>query len=260
MSQPNSAYTPIKLNCKHTHTTVKFWQARIAAAMSLMHLPSLFRQQPRSAVSTPVSGPLPVSVPSSQTVRSRRPRRPRSDTYAGLLLILFSIIVLVYYHPPSPCTSTFLFPTTTTSTSSSSSLPSPALSSALHVHVRASAVAYGNAAAITNSSSSKWWIGHFIPPSHPLRHNTHVETKWAVHPQRRSRPGGFVKNNIATSMAVLVSGKHRILFQHPRASVTLSNPGDYVIWGPNVLHSWIVLVNHTTVLTIRWPSIPNDRN
>lgn len=239
------------------------------------HLPSF--PAPRS-MSSPVAVAVavPVAVPApAQTVPSTLPRRPsrRSDTYPRLLLILFFVIVLAYYHPPFSCTSTFLFPTTTTITSTSMSPPSlpshnsPALTGPVHIHVHASAVAYGNAAdasspprSPTTTNNTNWWIGHFISPSDILRHNTHVETKWAVHPQGRSRPSGFVKNNMATSMAVLVSGAHRIVFQHPPASVTLTNPGDYVIWGPNVLHSWTALLNHTTVLTIRWPSIPNDRN
>jgi hypothetical protein len=37
-------------------------------------------------------------------------------------------------------------------------------------------------------------------------------------------------------------------------TVTLSKPGDYVMWGPDVDHKWHV-AKDGVLLTIRWPSV-----
>jgi quercetin dioxygenase-like cupin family protein len=40
--------------------------------------------------------------------------------------------------------------------------------------------------------------------------------------------------------------------------VPLTRPGDYVVWGPGVDHSWRA-EQDAVVLTVRWPSVPGFR-
>jgi quercetin dioxygenase-like cupin family protein len=37
--------------------------------------------------------------------------------------------------------------------------------------------------------------------------------------------------------------------------VVLTRPGDYVLWGPGVDHSWLA-EQESVVVTVRWPSLP----
>lgn len=114
-------------------------------------------------------------------------------------------------------------------------------------------VSTGNAH-LDGKKSKGWWVGHFANKS-PLHHSESVETKWAVH-HKDATNGAFVVNKHATSMALLISGRHRIEFG--RTSVVLETPGDYVIWGPGVPHSWTALTS-TTILSVRWPSLADDQ-
>lgn len=101
-----------------------------------------------------------------------------------------------------------------------------------------------------------WWVGHFIDsPASSLRKSRAVETKWSIH-KAGDKHGVFSTNSIATSMAVLISGRHRLEF--PDAYVVLKHPGDYVIWSAGIPHSWTAL-SHSTILCIRWPSIRDDQ-
>lgn len=136
-------------------------------------------------------------------------------------------------------------------------------------------VTYGNAWA-DGRASAGWWVGHFVlgDVSHmkarsetgmgmrtkmrgaQLRQTNVVETKWASH-GKGARRARFASNAAATSMAILVTGRHRIEFA--RAFVILERPGDYVIWGPGVPHSWTAL-DASTLITVRWPSRPGDQH
>lgn len=114
-------------------------------------------------------------------------------------------------------------------------------------------VAYGSAPD-DGEGHRGWWIGHFIAAG-TMRHTSAVETKWAVHSAGKKHDG-FSTNKIATSMAILISGKHRLEFE--RSYVVLENAGDYVIWGAGVAHSWTALED-STVLCVRWPSVLDDQ-
>lgn len=88
-----------------------------------------------------------------------------------------------------------------------------------------------------------------------MRHSSAVETKWAWHTGGK-RHDGFATNKVGTSMAVLISGRHRLEFE--RSYVVLEKVGDYVIWGAGVAHSWSALED-STILSIRWPSLSGDQ-
>lgn len=168
--------------------------------------------------------------------------RARTEAYAGLLLLLFAVTVLAFNRCSAPQSSSSLL------------LSRPSRPTATHSSIPG--VVFGNAAT-DGQPSAGWWIGHFAPHS-SLRHVHDVETKWAVHRAGKRHDGGkFALNSLATSMAVLVSGRHRVDFANGM-SVTLATPGDYVVWGPGVAHSWQAL-HDSTILCIRWPSLPNDQ-
>jgi hypothetical protein len=39
---------------------------------------------------------------------------------------------------------------------------------------------------------------------------------------------------------------------HNAYTVTLDRPNDFVIWGPGLKHSWRVVKDSTTIVTVRW--------
>ena len=65
-------------------------------------------------------------------------------------------------------------------------------------------------------------------------------------------------NQTATTLSLLVSGRFRLDFPSHGQSVTLLRPGDYAVWSPGVSHRWRVLED-AVVITIRWPSRPEDQ-
>lgn len=99
-----------------------------------------------------------------------------------------------------------------------------------------------------------WLIGHFVSTTGGLRHSDDIEIKWGVHP-RGAGDDRWTVNRLATSISILVSGVDRITLPH--RAFTLSNPGDYLIWGPGMPHRWQA-VEDSVVITVRWPSIPDD--
>ncbi|MGX6606756.1 signal peptidase I [Micromonosporaceae bacterium Da 78-11] len=96
-----------------------------------------------------------------------------------------------------------------------------------------------------------WLLGHFKAPDDP-RHSTDVEIKWGRHPQgdRRAR---WVRGEHRTALLRLISGCFHV--EVPGRSVVLDKPGDYVLWGHGVDHSWYAELE-SVVLTVRWPSVP----
>ena len=122
--------------------------------------------------------------------------------------------------------------------------------------LRSSAVAeeiyVGNAT--TNAAARGWLLGHFMPPGDPRR-SDEVEIKWGVHPVGESR-AEWVRGEERTAVAVLISGRFRLRF--PERDALLAEPGDYVIWGKGVDHSWVA-EEESVVLIVRWPSVPGYR-
>jgi quercetin dioxygenase-like cupin family protein len=50
-----------------------------------------------------------------------------------------------------------------------------------------------------------------------------------------------------------VKGRFRI--ELSVGSFVLAEPGDYALWGPGIDHWWVA-EEESTVITVRWPSIP----
>jgi hypothetical protein len=113
---------------------------------------------------------------------------------------------------------------------------------------------FGNAKA-DQVGGTGWFIGQFVPTELGLRRQTDVELKWGIHPdgEKRSRPWA---SQHSTTISVLVEGSLKLTFDVDGAQreVTLRTKGDYVAFGPGVVHSWEA-VGDTIVLSVRFPSV-----
>lgn len=113
---------------------------------------------------------------------------------------------------------------------------------------------YTGGAPVDGASNAGWLLGHFQPSDDP-RHSDEVEIKWGVHPAGERR-AEWVRGEARKTVAVLVSGRFRLLF--PERDALLAEPGDYVVWGKGVDHSWVA-ERDSVVLIVRWPSVPGYR-
>ncbi|MBO4208261.1 signal peptidase I [Micromonospora echinofusca] len=114
---------------------------------------------------------------------------------------------------------------------------------------------YVGNADVDGATNAGWLLGHFMPADADVRHSTDVEVKWGVHPAGDRRVQ-WVRGEQRTALLVLVSGRFRV--ELPDRTVRLTSPGDYVVWGRGVDHSWYA-ETETVVLTVRWPSVPGYR-
>jgi hypothetical protein len=116
---------------------------------------------------------------------------------------------------------------------------------------------FGNAQA-DQMRNSGWFVGQFVPPELGLRRQTDVELKWGIHPDGDKRPRPWANQN-GTTISVLIEGSLRVTFHidGTQQEVTLKTRGDYVVFGPDVIHSWEAM-GDTTVLSVRFPSVEVD--
>lgn len=118
---------------------------------------------------------------------------------------------------------------------------------------------FGNAA-VDQLRNTGWFVGQFVPAELGLRHQTDVELKWGLHKdgEKRSRP---LANGNATTISVLIrGGALRVTFDAggtPQV-VTLRKEGDYVVFGPDVVHFWEA-DGEPIVLSVRFPSVEVER-
>jgi hypothetical protein len=113
---------------------------------------------------------------------------------------------------------------------------------------------FGNAKA-DQAGGSGWFVGQFVPAELGLRHQTDVELKWGIHPDGEKRPQPWANRN-STTISVLVEGSLKVTFHVNGAQreVMLRTKGDYVAFGPEVVHSWEA-IGDTIVLSVRFPSV-----
>ena len=106
---------------------------------------------------------------------------------------------------------------------------------------------------IASKDTRGWFLGHFMPgQDNPLRVEE-VELKWYTHAEGETREQWAPGNPVKT-LNILIRGHFVLLF--PDHEVTLEKEGDFVLFGPNVPHSFRS-VKESLVLTVRWPSSPN---
>lgn len=119
-------------------------------------------------------------------------------------------------------------------------------------------IVMGNAVNDLRQGSSRgWFIGHFIDPACDLRCTQDVEVKWGEHQSGEKRPTP-IANEKATTLTLLLEGAFVVEFPGLNTSAYLKRTGDYVIFAPGVVHSWET-IEDSVILTIRWPSIPDDQ-
>jgi hypothetical protein len=102
---------------------------------------------------------------------------------------------------------------------------------------------------------SGWFVGQFVPPELGLRHQTDVELKWGVHPDGDKRSHPWATKG-GTTISLLIEGQLRVTFHVDgrEQDVMLQTRGDYVAFGPAVVHSWEAF-GDTIVLSVRFPSV-----
>ena len=109
----------------------------------------------------------------------------------------------------------------------------------------------GNAAD-AGADTRGWIIGHFMPgEDSPLR-TQDVEIKWFIHPQGDVRDEWAPPTGVST-LNILIHGNFVLRF--PDEEVPLTAEGDFVMFGPDIAHSYRT-VEESLVLTVRWPSRP----
>ena len=116
---------------------------------------------------------------------------------------------------------------------------------------------FGNANA-DQVRGSGWFVGQFVASEFGLRRQTDVEVKWGVHSDGDKRPRPWANRN-GTTISVLITGSLRITFHvdGTQEEVTLQTRGDYVVFGPDVVHSWEA-TGETIVVSVRFPSVEVD--
>lgn len=119
---------------------------------------------------------------------------------------------------------------------------------------RTTGVTSGNAAD-DSTERRGWLLGHFLSGIEDQLATPEVEVKWAVYEGGESR-AAWGYNLTARTLAILIRG--RFLLRFPERDVLLSREGDYVLWEPGVAHYWQA-EGPTVVVTIRWPSLPDDQ-
>ncbi len=106
-----------------------------------------------------------------------------------------------------------------------------------------------------SKSTRGWFIGHFINDLTSLRHSNDVEIKWDE-PRKGTRRDDWSVSETATTMSLVISGKIRMIFED---NEVVLNPGDYYVSPPKIPHKYVI-DEDSKVLTVRWPSIPNDHS
>ncbi|MFK4104535.1 signal peptidase I [Streptomyces sp. NPDC019531] len=119
-------------------------------------------------------------------------------------------------------------------------------------------IATGNATDSAFDACRGWFVGPFWGPGVGLRGSGLVEVKWSNHVAGAQRDGVSGRDG-TTSLAVLVSGSFCFTFpDEDPAEVKLLSQGDYVMYGPSVLHTWEAL-EESVVMTVRWmPEVPPE--
>jgi hypothetical protein len=103
-----------------------------------------------------------------------------------------------------------------------------------------------------------WFVGQFMPSSMGLSRQTAVEVKWGQHPKGERRRG-VSRCQTATTISVLISGAFvtRLMIDQTMREITLATPGDYLVFGPGIAHSWEALED-SLVISVRFPSLASD--
>src|SRR5512134_213340 len=110
---------------------------------------------------------------------------------------------------------------------------------------------FGNAVDASKDTRG-WFLGHFIAGAdNPLR-TSDLELKWYTHAKGETR-SEWAPGNPVKTLNILIRGHFVLLF--PDREIALEKEGDFVLFGPDVAHSFRS-EQESLVLTVRWPSRP----
>ena len=110
--------------------------------------------------------------------------------------------------------------------------------------------------AIASKDTRGWFLGHFMPGDDNALRTSDLELKWYTHARGETRPDWAPGNPVKT-LNILLRGHFVLLF--PDREVALRQEGDFVLFGPDVPHSFRS-EQESLVLTVRWPSLaPNKQ-
>jgi len=86
-----------------------------------------------------------------------------------------------------------------------------------------------------------------------------MELKWGAHAEGDRRAKGWSMTESSTTVSVLLHGRFIVRFrvEGKEHEVRLERPGDYVVYGPGIPHTWEAPAA-CTVLSVRAPSVPDD--
>lgn len=98
-----------------------------------------------------------------------------------------------------------------------------------------------------------WFVGHFLDAATGARASEDVELKWGQHVRGEHRDDWAPGDRRTTLTLLFSGGPWRVQF--PEREYTLTRPGDYLLFGPGIAHTWHA-DGDTTMLTVRWPSRP----
>lgn len=96
-----------------------------------------------------------------------------------------------------------------------------------------------------------WFLGHFVRGGDAALRTGDLELKWWTHPKGDQRSEWSPPSAVRT-LNVLIRGHFVLVF--PDREVALRQEGDFVLFGPDVAHSFRS-VEESLVLTVRWPSM-----
>lgn len=101
-----------------------------------------------------------------------------------------------------------------------------------------------------------WLVGHFKPQG-DIRYDEDVEVKVSTHRAGEKR-AQWTKGEVRRTFFMLMSGRWRLELavegDDERETIVLDQPGDYVVWGHGVAHTYEALAD-SMVITVRWPSV-----
>jgi len=93
-----------------------------------------------------------------------------------------------------------------------------------------------------------WFVGsQDWMPSAGLCNSEVLEIRWCKH--FAGQVSGVKPLSTGRTLSILVSGEFQIVVAGERH--TLRQPGDYVIWGSKLQHSWVALED-SVCCTVRW--------
>ena len=112
----------------------------------------------------------------------------------------------------------------------------------------------GNVAGASKDTRG-WFLGHFMPgQDNPLR-TSELELKWYTHASGETR-SEWAPGNPEKTLNILMRGRFVLLF--PDREIALEKEGDFVLFGPDVPHSFRS-EQESLVLTVRWPSLAPEK-